>query len=82
MGSYIFCSTPSNITFVPPGVTPPTGNANPYTGQSQGNFFVLKNLGSNNITVATSNTITYSVINYTTGTFFYVGAPQNIWVPM
>ena len=82
MGSYIFCSSPSNLTFVPPGVTPQTGNTNPYTGQQQGNFFVLKNLGSNNLTVATNSNTTYSVINYTTGTFFYVGQPQNFWTPM
>ena len=82
MGSYIFCTSPSNLTFVPPGVAPPVGNSNPYGGQVQGNFFVLKNLGSNNISVATAPTSAYSVINYTTGTFFYVGAPQNIWVIM
>lgn len=82
MGSYLFCQSPSNINFVPPGVTPSVGNMNPFAGQSQGNFFTLKNLGSNILNVVTNPTTSYQVITSTTATFFYVGTPQNFWTPM
>ena len=82
MNSYLFCTSPSNLNFVPPGVIPPTGSVNSYTGQIQGNFFTLKNMGSNILNVCTNPTTTYPVITSTTATFFYLGAPQNFWTPM
>ena len=82
MNSYLFCTSPSNLNFVPPGVTPPTGSVNSYTGQIQGNFFTLKNMGSNILNVCTNPTTAYPVITSTTATFFYLGAPQNFWTPM
>ena len=82
MGSYLFCQSPSNINFIPPGVRPAVGVTNPFSGQSQGNFFTLKNLGSNILNVVTNPTTSYQVITSTTATFFYVGAPQNFWTPM
>lgn len=80
--TYIFCTSPSNLNFVPPGVTPPTGGENSYSGQVQGNFFTLKNMGSNILNVYTNPTTGFPIITSTTATFFYLGAPQNFWTPM
>ena len=82
INTYIFFTSPSNLNFVPPGVTPPTGEANSYSGQVQGNFFTLKNMGSNILNVYTNPTTGFPVITSTTATFFYLGAPQNFWTPM
>jgi hypothetical protein len=82
MNSYLFCTSPSNLNFVPPDVTPPIGPINSYTGQTQGNFFTLKNMGSNILNVCTNPTTVFPVITSTSATFFYLGAPQNFWTPM
>lgn len=76
MGSYLFFRSPSNLNIYPPGVTP---NSAPQP--IQGNFFVLKNLGVNNVNVYT-DTITTVPIASNSATFFYVGAPQNFWTLM
>jgi hypothetical protein len=78
MGSYLFFSSPSNINIYPPGVNP--NNALPLP--IQGNFFVLRNLGSNYVNVYTDSNTNFPIITRTTATFFYVGAPQNFWTPM
>jgi hypothetical protein len=77
MGSYLFFRSPSNVNLYPPGVTPNTAPQ-----PIQGNFFVLKNLGANNINVYTDTITTFPIITSTTATFFYVGTPQNFWTPM
>lgn len=77
MGSYIFISSPSNLAVLPPGVS-----NNLYTSQKQGNFFVLKNIGACNINIFTNNTTAFPVITSTSATFFYIGNPQNFWLPM
>jgi len=82
INSYLFCTSPSNLNFVPPGVTPPIGPINSYTGHTQGNFFTLKNMGSNVLNVCTNPTTAFPVITSTSATFFYLGAPQNFWTPM
>jgi hypothetical protein len=82
LNSYIFCTSPSNLRFVPPGVTPRTGPTNSYSGQIQGNFFTLKNMGSNILSVVTNPTTSFPIITSTTATFFYLGTPQNFWTPM
>jgi hypothetical protein len=82
MNSYIFCTSPSNLNFVPPSVQAQSGYANPYTGQIQGNFFSLKNMGSNILNVYTNPATAFPVITSTTATFFYLGQPQNFWTPM
>jgi len=77
MGSYLFFRSPSNLNVYPPGVNPNTAPQ-----PIQGNFFVLKNLGANNVNVYTNTVTTFPIITSTTATFFYVGAPQNFWTPM
>ena len=77
MGSYLFFRSPSNVNIYPPGVNPNTS-----LQPIQGNFFVLKNLGANNVNVYTDTITAFPIITSTTATFFYVGAPQNFWTPM
>ena len=77
MGSYLFFRSPSNVNIYPPGVSPNTAPQ-----PIQGNFFVLKNLGANNVNVYTNTITSFPIITSTTATFFYVGTPQNFWTPM
>jgi len=74
MGSYLFFRSPSNLNIYPPGVNP---NSAPQP--IQGNYFVLKNLGSNNINVYINPIIPFLISASNSKTFFYVGTPQNFW---
>ena len=77
MGSYLFFRSPNNLNIYPPGVIP-----NSAAQPIQVNFFVLKNLGENNVNVYTDTITTVPIIASNSATFFYVGAPQNFWTLM
>lgn len=90
LGSYLFIRSPSNFVILPPNTTcsVPGGNTDSNTLYSpvEGNFFVVKNMGPVNVSVATSNASppgpTTVVIPQTSATFFYLGGNYNYWTPM
>ena len=90
MGLYFFIRSPLVFNFLPPQTRlapSPSGFSNLETVLT-GNFFVVKNMGSNNnINIYTMSNPSDSlqfvpVIPATSATFFYTGPPQNIWTPM
>ena len=82
MGAYCFIRSPSNVFVVPPSIL--TNVASNTIVPFNGNFFVVKNMGSANINVYQSNFDIFpvTVIPATSATFFYPGAPFNYWTVM
>jgi hypothetical protein len=86
MGAYCFIRSPSNVSIIPPsiGITISGSLTSNTIVPSQGNFFVVKNMGPANINVSQSNYDIFpvTVIPATSATFFYPGGPFSYWTVM
>ena len=86
MGAYCFIRSPSNVSVIPPsiGITISGSLTSNTIVPSQGNFFVVKNMGPANINVSQSNYDIFpvTVIPATSATFFYPGGPFSYWTVM